>query len=306
MPNIYGYGRASTDAQKPSLARQEKGIKAFVQAQKLAGLLHQSYVYAGFYEDEDVSGGSFFRTRPAGMIVNNALKSGDILIATNFDRLFRKTEDCAGCMDDFRQRNIRVIIMDFQVDTSTANGQFFLHVMAAMKEAERHHIVERITSGIRFRRSMCSIHLAPTGWKGVANNKIVPNYAERKLSEQIADTAFRNSAKSTLSVKAICHGKIPESRSISGTQLVERIVRFLFDFPLVGTSEFTKLWTPYGETFGKKSKRSTALRTVKRQKLMWIAKKQGKWNPDPDPAVVTKSKLKELADVRDMKKNKRA
>ncbi len=83
--------------------------------------------------------------RPAAGPLFAKLQSGDVVIASKLDRLFRSALDALQVVADLKQRGIALHLIDLGGDIS-GNGlsKLFLTVAAAFAEAERDRIRERI------------------------------------------------------------------------------------------------------------------------------------------------------------------
>jgi len=81
-----------------------------------------------------------------------ALRPGDQLVAWRLDRLarsVRELEDLAAQLDN---EGVELRVLQEAIDTSTAAGRFFFHVMGALAEFERNLIRERTTAGLQAAR----------------------------------------------------------------------------------------------------------------------------------------------------------
>jgi DNA invertase Pin-like site-specific DNA recombinase len=81
------------------------------------------------------------------------LRGGDILIITKFDRLGRSLKDLIQIVEMLKERNISIISVNDQIDTSTAHGKFFFHIFGAVAEFERDLIRQRTKAGLEAARS---------------------------------------------------------------------------------------------------------------------------------------------------------
>lgn len=95
---------------------------------------------------EKVSGVS--KKRPQFDLCKKRLRRGDTLVVWKLDRLGRNLKDLCELSDMFKSRGIELVSLTEGVDTSTALGKFFYHIMAALAQFERDLISERTTAGI--------------------------------------------------------------------------------------------------------------------------------------------------------------
>lgn len=77
------------------------------------------------------------------------IATGDTLVVTRMDRLGRNTVQLLQLVEQLRERNIHLVILNLGIDTRTPTGKFFLTVMAAFSELDREMIKEKQRSGIK-------------------------------------------------------------------------------------------------------------------------------------------------------------
>jgi len=76
------------------------------------------------------------------------LRSGDTLVIWKLDRLGRSVKQLVGLVGDLEKRGIQFKSLTESIDTSTAAGRFFFHVMASLAQMEREMLVERTKAGL--------------------------------------------------------------------------------------------------------------------------------------------------------------
>ena len=79
------------------------------------------------------------------------LRKGDILVVTKLDRLGRTVKQLVDLIDDFQKQGVQFKSINDAIDTTTANGRFFFHIMSS--ELERELIQERTQVGLTSARS---------------------------------------------------------------------------------------------------------------------------------------------------------
>lgn len=97
-----------------------------------------------------------FEDRISGKVANrpglkSALKmvgKGDTLVVWKLDRLGRSVKNLILLISELHERGAHFRSLTDSVDTSTAMGRFFFHVMSALAEMERELIVERTLAGL--------------------------------------------------------------------------------------------------------------------------------------------------------------
>ena len=75
-------------------------------------------------------------------------RAGDTLVIWKLDRLGRSMPHLVELARNLEDREIHLRSITDQIDTTTAAGRFFFHVMAAMASMERDLIVERTHAGL--------------------------------------------------------------------------------------------------------------------------------------------------------------
>jgi len=81
------------------------------------------------------------------------LKAGDCLVVWKLDRLGRSVKNLVELISELRERKVQFLSLTDSIDTGTAMGRFFFHVMSALAEMERELIVERTIAGIEAARA---------------------------------------------------------------------------------------------------------------------------------------------------------
>ncbi|USQ98437.1 recombinase family protein [Caulobacter sp. RL271] len=76
------------------------------------------------------------------------LRAGDTLVVWKLDRLGRTVRQLVGFTAELRAKEINFASLTDGIDTGTAAGRFFFHVMAAMAEMERDLVLERTLAGL--------------------------------------------------------------------------------------------------------------------------------------------------------------
>ena len=125
-----GYARVSTE---------EQNLDLQLHALKAAGC-------EVIFEDFGVSGAA--RTR-AGL--NEALakaQPGGVLVVWKLDRLGRSLPHLIETIDGLRKRGVGFLSLQEQIDTTSAGGRFYFHMLAALAEFERALISERTRAGM--------------------------------------------------------------------------------------------------------------------------------------------------------------
>lgn len=125
-----GYARVSTE---------EQNLDLQIHALKGAGC-------AVIHEDFGVSGATV--RRPG---LNKALRQvgrGDVLVVWKLDRLGRSLRHLVETIDRLREDGVGFRSLQEQIDTTSAGGRFYCHMLAALAEFERELISERTRAGM--------------------------------------------------------------------------------------------------------------------------------------------------------------
>ncbi|EAN3443396.1 flagellar phase variation DNA invertase Hin [Salmonella enterica] len=102
-----------------------------------------------------------FEDRISGKIANRpglkrALKyvnKGDTLVVWKLDRLGRSVKNLVALISELHERGAHFHSLTDSIDTSSAMGRFFFHVMSGLAEMERELIVERTLAGLAAARA---------------------------------------------------------------------------------------------------------------------------------------------------------
>jgi DNA invertase Pin-like site-specific DNA recombinase len=132
---LIGYTRVSTQDQNLELQR-----KALIDAgcEKIF--------------DDKVSGSR--SERPGLAQALGILRDGDTLVVWKLDRLGRSVKHLVDLVGELDGLGVHFRSLTDSIDTSTASGRFFFHVMASLAEMERELTVERTRAGLEVARSL--------------------------------------------------------------------------------------------------------------------------------------------------------
>ncbi|WP_145577058.1 recombinase family protein [Yersinia mollaretii] len=131
---LIGYIRVSTNDQNTELQR-----KALVSA-------HCEQIF-----EDKISGKS--SDRPGLKRAMRAMSEGDTLVVWKLDRLGRSVRHLIELIEELKSRGVHFRSLTDSIDTGTAMGRFFFHVMSALAEMERELIVERTRAGLAAARA---------------------------------------------------------------------------------------------------------------------------------------------------------
>ena len=130
-----GYGRVSTRDQHP-------------EAQ------HDALEAAGCKEIFiDKASGKLARRAELDKALLSANRSGDQLVITKLDRLGRSLEHLIELSKLLQERGVDLVVLDQGIDTSTALGRMFFHILGAIAEFEHALMSERTMDGLAAARA---------------------------------------------------------------------------------------------------------------------------------------------------------
>ena len=172
-----GYVRVSTNEQA------DKGSSLEAQSAKVAA-------YAALHDLDLVeivveSGKSGKNLERAGMkrvlaAVNR--REVEVVIVPKLDRMTRSMRDLQDLIDLFAKRGVEFASVAERLDTSTANGRFFVNMLGLMAQWEREQISERTKTSMQLLKAKGRriSRLAAIGKKFV-RGRVVENESERAL-----------------------------------------------------------------------------------------------------------------------------
>lgn len=130
FPMQIGYMRVSTDEQNLDMQRQ---------ALEAAGC-------ETIYDDQGVSGAAIKREGLAKALT--AVGQDDVLVVWRLDRLGRSLPHLIETITGLRDRGAGFRSIQEQIDTTSAGGRFYMHILAALAEFERELIRDRTKEGM--------------------------------------------------------------------------------------------------------------------------------------------------------------
>jgi DNA invertase Pin-like site-specific DNA recombinase len=135
---------------------------------------------------EKISSG---KERPQLLKMLEMLREGDTVVVYKLDRLGRSLRELVNLIAQFEERKIAFVSLKDAIDTSTAQGRFFLNIFASLAEFERDIIRERTKAGLSAARARGRMGGKKKGLSPEAIKKAqtaVMLYKEKKTAEEIA------------------------------------------------------------------------------------------------------------------------
>ena len=105
------------------------------------------------------------------------LRDGDVFVITRMSRAMRSLKHMIDLAEQLRERNIGLVVLKQDIDTTSAQGRLVFHIFAAMDEFQRELIVEGTMEGLAAARAR--------GRTGGRKAKLSP--AQVKLARQLYD-----------------------------------------------------------------------------------------------------------------------
>lgn len=195
---VRGYGRASREKQIISPLQQESAVKdAFSLFQRMKTGWSNAQWGGFFVEEPNHSRTTKFHERPIGSQLITVSKPGDVILVSNFDRIFANVTDVCETLDLIEQRKFGIHILDMDVNLSSAMGQAVFKIMAAIKELEVKEIRRRCKETAIYRHESGLPHgKPPIGWKhkayrdaktGAVRRGFIPHDEERELANRLKE-----------------------------------------------------------------------------------------------------------------------
>ena len=88
----------------------------------------------------------------------NYIREGDTVIVTEYSRLARNVKDLLSIIDDFKRKNVDLISVKENFNTSTPQGSLILTIFAGLSEFEREMILQRQREGIEIAKREGKYH----------------------------------------------------------------------------------------------------------------------------------------------------
>jgi DNA invertase Pin-like site-specific DNA recombinase len=101
---------------------------------------------------EQGSGKDLSREKLQDTLRRLAADEADTLIVTRLDRLTRSLQDFCQLVEWFRDAQKTLVVLDFDLDTSTPAGELIAHMMAALAQWQRRVIAENTRSALQEKR----------------------------------------------------------------------------------------------------------------------------------------------------------
>jgi len=102
------------------------------------------------YSEVGQSGSKESRPQLDLMLQDMRNKRFNVVVVLKFDRLGRSTQHLLQTLEELKNRNIKLIAVEQNIDTSTSTGKLFFTILAGFSEMEREMIIERTKDKLDF------------------------------------------------------------------------------------------------------------------------------------------------------------
>jgi DNA invertase Pin-like site-specific DNA recombinase len=128
---LFGYARVST---------HQQSLQLQMDALRQAGV-SDSRIFS------DVASGSSQTKREGLNLLRLKVEAGDVIFVKKLDRLGRDTADMVQLIKEFDAIGVSIRFLDDGISTEGAMGKMVVTILAAVAQAERHRILERVNEG---------------------------------------------------------------------------------------------------------------------------------------------------------------
>ena len=147
MKKAIGYIRVSTEQQA------DEGVSLAAQRAKItAWCALNDYELITIYEDAGISGKTVSK-RPQLQTALSEMKKGMALVVYSLSRLARSTKNCIEIADELKATGSDLVSLTEKIDTSSAMGEFFFTLIAALGQMERKVIGERTKAALAHKKA---------------------------------------------------------------------------------------------------------------------------------------------------------
>ena len=174
------YVRVSTEEQAKegiSIDAQIERCKSFCKA--------RDWKVFRVYTDAGYSAGTLDRPALKNLIDDTNNKKLTILLVYKIDRFSRKLKDLISILEDLKAKGVNFTSVTEQIDTTTAMGEAFFHIIGVFAQLERGMVKERVELAFDKKINAGEIlNRAPMGYT-YRNGKLVVNEEEGEKVKEI-------------------------------------------------------------------------------------------------------------------------
>jgi len=148
MKKAIGYIRVSTEQQA------DEGISLETQRSKITAWCElNDYELVAIYEDAGISGKTIIK-RPQLQTALTEIRKDMALVVYSLSRLARSTKNCIEIADLLKVKGSDLVSLTEKIDTSSAMGEFFFTLIAALGQMERKVIGERTKAALAHKKAI--------------------------------------------------------------------------------------------------------------------------------------------------------
>jgi DNA invertase Pin-like site-specific DNA recombinase len=184
MPNVYAYGRASTEDQELTEHGQRHDCMTMIAERFSDYTWNDSH----WFYDHDTGGGTHMDQRQYGRLLLYTIKPGDIIVFQRLDRMFRNSTDALKTKDWIHEKGGMLwFYTQPNLDVKTPEGELMFTVLAGVARLEKRFISDRTSTGLQTlkRQGKRYGRRIPDGWMKDRDG-FKPDMAERKVAEEFA------------------------------------------------------------------------------------------------------------------------
>ena len=169
---VIGYSRVST------MEQAEEGVSLDAQAARIADWCQRNgHGQPNVETDEGLSGKRADNRPGLQRALDAVCRERGVLVVYSLARLCRSTRDALDIAERLKRAGAHLVSITEQIDTTTAMGEFFFTVMAALAQLERRLIGERTKEALHHKRRKGQKlgGLAPYGYRPVKSGIRTPD-----------------------------------------------------------------------------------------------------------------------------------
>jgi site-specific DNA recombinase len=178
-PNARLYIRVSTNKQASegwSLETQKDRLIAHCKT--------KGFQVAKIYSDEGISAKAYSNRPELNQLLED-LKLGEFVISVSLSRISRTHTHFLEILKKIEDKGAKLILLDYDIDSSTANGRMMLNMMALLAQHERELIQERVAVTMKNMRQKGELRTKPRYGFRVENGQMMEDEGEQKIIKLI-------------------------------------------------------------------------------------------------------------------------